>query len=867
MLDPAGLPLEMLVSLDNPSAENLALVGGKAARLALLRRAGFRVPPGVCLTTAAGRQLFDAGIVGPTSSPDGSAEASAGNQPPPLPPELAADLARAIARLDGRPEARFAVRSSAVAEDRDDASFAGQLDSFLDVAAQDVPRAVRKCWSAIWSERATQYRGTIGRPDESAMAVLVQVMIPAAVAGVAFSIDPTSGAPEIVVEAVRGLGEALAQGHVQPDRYYLDRATLSAARRPVVGRLGSPVLGASELRRIGELVLAIERQLGGHQDVEWGLADGELFVLQARPVTGLPAGSVFTDVLPGDDGLWTSGFLEERFPEPLSPLGWSSIRAAFEEYAIRDPLRYIGAEDLGRLPPTKLFRGHPYVSVEVFRRLYKLFPEQLLPDDAWRYFPDGLTDIRRQASLPHSPIDPRLWGRLLSSWAADPGNWSPLRNHTIWEESVPRYDQAIARTKAELAAGPGLDDLLGHIASLEEASGELLRIHRWSLTHADLLYTLLRRLGRQWLGPGAETVCSDLVAQLGDRSLEMDDRLRSLAEDARRAPVIVDALRRSRTLDELAGQIEATPLGPSFLRELRAFLAAYGHRSLSLDLIRPSFGADPGQVFQLIVSLLGAVAPRDQSARRERALHTARSRLFFSPLGPFLWPIFEEVLALTRIYVRLREDQRFQWQKAIAALREAYLLVGGRLVERGVLKRADDVFFLIRSEVVAAALGKIDPAEVARLVPRRRKEYAELLADWERSPSDSYPRFLRGRRPLTAPDAPGGKRLTGHPVSPGRARGRVRVIRTLAELVELEAGEILVTRGADPGWTPLFGKIAGLVMESGGQLSHGSVVAREYGLPAVVGVVDATAALRDGDLVLVDGEAGTVDLLEGPGVG
>jgi len=870
MRDSPDPPRQAIVSLDAPDAEDSALVGGKAARLAMLLRAGFRVPPGVCLTTAGYRQVVGVAEAGPAAASSGST-AVAGL--PTLPPELALDLARAVAALDGRPEARFAVRSSAVLEDAGDASFAGQLHSYLNVSGSDVPSAVLKCWSALLSERAAHNRRTAGRTVDHGIAALVQVMVPTAAAGVAFSVDPTSGAAEIVVEAARGLGERLTQSRAHPDRYHLDRASLAEIHRPMLGRARSRVLGAAELRMVGGLVMAVERQLGGPQDVEWGLAHGDLFVLQARPVdghpvdghpvTGQPAGSIFTDVLPGDDILWTSGFLEERFPEPLSPLGWSSIRSGFEEYAIRDPLRYLGAEDLGPLPPTKLFRGHPYVKVEVFRRLYRLFPEPLLPEDAWRYFPNGETDIRRQVSVPLSPLDPRLWGHLIASWAQDPGNWSPLRNHVIWEEFVPRYDRAVARVEAELAARPGLEALLEHVATLEQASGELLRIHRWSLTHADLLYTLLRRIGRRWLGQAAETICSDLVAHLSDHSLEMDARLRALAGEARRTPAIVAALRGSRTLDDLVCLLEDVPLGPSFLADLRAFLASYGHRSLSLDLIRPSFAADPSQVFRLLVSLLDAGPPREQAVRRERAFRAMRRRLFASPLGPFRWSVFEQVITLAQTYVRLREDQRFHWQKSIAALREAYLQIGERLVELGALETADDVFFLAKAEVEATARRALDPAEAKRLVPRRRQEYAELAAEHERSPNDSYPRFLRGRRPLAASDPPGRRRLTGQPVSPGRAQGRVRVIRTLDELVDLKAGEILVTRGADPGWTPLFGKIAGLVMEGGGQLSHGSVVAREYGLPAVVGVIDATAALRDGDLVLVDGEAGTVDLLDG----
>lgn len=861
------------------------------------------VPPGFCVTTTAYRRfLAESGLDALVTDLDrqlrsGLDESSLvsharrlrdGIESRELDTALDGELARALSDLGGE-RTLYAVRSSATLEDQAEASFAGQFETILNVPASEVAAAMRRCWASLWTERAIRYRAERSIDHRSVgMAVLVQVMVPCHVAGVAFSLHPVTGADEIVVEATWGLGEALAQGEVTPDRYVLDKRTLAETQPRDLGakahrrvldpsggtrleevppdQRGVPCLSPRQLARVGQLTVDLERRLGHPQDVEWGFRGGRLYLFQARPVTTRAATSVFTDVLPADDASWTSGFLEERFPEPLSPLGWSVVRGGFEEFALRDPLRFLGCTDLEGLPLTKLYRGHPYVNVEVFRRLYKLFPDALLPEDAWRYFPGGDTASRKRAAMPSSALDPRVWVSLLRALVGDPGNWSPLHNYLAWERFVPRYDRAISDVDDVLGRDSNLDlpGILRRAAAVEEVNGQLLRIHRWSLTHADLLYTLLRRLGRLWLGRDYAAICSNLVSHLSDHSLEMDAALHRLVDRARESDEISAALRASPTLDDLSARLGGRPEGEALLNGVRGLLRRYGHRSFSLDILHPGFAADPSRLVRLLGSLLEGAAPRAQEERQNAAHRTARARLRRSALGIARWIVFDKVLALTQSYVRLRENQRFHWQKGLAALRKLYLLAGERLAAGGAIASRDDVFFLLEREIRAYARGEATAAELRRLASTRRAEYVELCAEYERSPRLSYPRFLQGGRPLSGESVGStpGEELRGHPVSPGRARGPVQVVRSPDELPSIPPGVVLVTRGADPGWTPLFGKIAGLVMESGGQLSHGSVVAREYGIPAVVGVPNVTEVLHNGDLVLVDGDVGAVARLE-----
>ena len=893
--------------LDEVDGAAMPEVGGKAARLASIRGAGAPVPAGFCVLASAYREfMLGNGIGGLVSAlahdlrsglDDSSLRSRATRirreiEAHDLDPSLAEQLSVALAALARGPGDLLAVRSSAVGEDTAEASFAGQLHTSLNVPPALVGPAIRRCWASLWTPRAIRYRQERGLDQlASAMAVLVQAMVPCDVSGIAFSVHPVTGADEVVVEATRGLGDALARGEVSPDRHVLRRPALAEVKtehvshghrrdgsqapsgaRPVEtppASVRGPVATPAQLVRVAQLALDLERHFGEPQDVEWGIADDRLHVFQSRPITALSASSIFTDVFPDDGACWTSGFLEERFQEPLSPLGWSVIRPSFEEFALRDPLRYLGCDDFGDTPLTKLYRGHPYVNVEVFRRLYKLFPDWLLPEDAWRYFPEGDTRSRKRARLPRSVLDLRLWRSLLTSVAQDPASWSPFHNHLRWESFAQEYDGVVGEVEAELgrANAPTLEAALRLVAVVQGINDRLLRIHRWSLTHADLLYTLLRRLGRAWIGPDYAGICANLVSYLGDRSLEMDAELRCLVERARRSPEIAAALPEAESLEELRDRIGGSPEGADFLTGVQVFLRSYGHRSFSLDIVRPGFGADPKQLLKLVLSLLEeGGSPRNQQARREAAYRQAKRAVLASPLGSLRWAVFRQVVALAQIYVRLREDQRFHWQKGLATLRRLYLLVGQSLADRGVLAERDDVFFLRKEEIeeVARVGG---PSALRRLAIARRIEYVRLRDEHRHSPQKSYPRFLRGRRPLCEAESKPrtGERLTGLPVSPGRNRGRAKIVRAPEELPELQPGDVLVTQGADPGWTPLFGKIGALVMESGGQLSHGSVVAREYGIPAVVGIANVTEVLREGDLVLVDGDDGSVVKLAGAG--
>jgi pyruvate,water dikinase len=586
------------------------------------------------------------------------------------------------------------------------------------------------------------------------------------------------------------------------------------------------LLTIDQVQHIAQAVQTLERLFGQPQDVEWGFAKGRLHLFQSRPITRL-AGSYYTDVIPGDNHLWTSGFLNERFAQPVSPLGWTLIRDLLEPLAFRQPLRYMGFRWPDQLPITKLYRGHPFVNLRVFQILYKPFPNWLLPEDARRYFPSGDTELRRQAAYPCCLFDPRFVAAMLWHFSRDPANWSPLHNARHWARFLRTHDQAMAglgRQMDALNAGSALEAAWSVFTEAQDLNARLLAIHRWSLTDADLFYSLLRRMLACWLDEASgNELSARLVAGLPNKSVELNRALCNLITDA----------------------------------DWQAFLAAYGHRSFSLDIHAPTFAEQPDQIKPVAGDLNGRLNIEARVAQRESARAEARRALWSQRWGWLKVRLFDWVLGHTQGHMVLREEQRFYWQKTLALQRRLILWIGHRLVARGWLKRPEDVFFATLAELLRAVAGEpFPPRELAH----RRSEFSRLQQAFASAPHASYPGFLRGNQPVVEESSGRVATLRGQPVSPGLARGPARIATSPGQFDRILPGDILVTRGADPGWTPIFGRIAGLVMEVGGQLSHGAVVAREYGLPAVAGVARALDRLQDGQEIVVDGLSGIVTL-------
>ncbi|MCU1432464.1 MAG: phosphoenolpyruvate synthase, partial [Actinotalea sp.] len=777
------------------SRDDVELAGGKGANLGELVRGGFDVPGGFVVTTRAHR-LVDAGGLPPTA-----AEIEAWV----VPDEVAEAVADAYRRLGGGP---VAVRSSATAEDLPGAAFAGQHDTFLNVVgADDVVDAVRRCWASLWTERAVGYRERLGTaPAGVAVAVVVQRLVPADHAGVALTANPVTGdRTQVVIDSSPGLGEAVVSGLVTPDHAVLDAAgrvvERRQGRREVVisartdgggtqaqsGAAGTavPRLGDAELRRVAELARRVARHFGRPQDIEWALHGGRLHVLQARPMTALPPAPVPLDAVQRRIGP-TLLELFPRRPYPMELSAW--IR--------------------------------PTVGTHVERMLGGLTGVVVRFDDVVPSVDDVVQAFVPPRPRPTTRTPAHLW------WSAHRGARLAAAD---WRSDgrYRRYRDGVAAMGATGPAGLAWRALVSVPARAAELVDLMTGVRVTYLpTTAVALLRLRVLLGVLRLGP----LFADLVLHAPTVTKAANDALSELAAHVRDAPGLAAALAGRKPED--AVRIVATAPEAAGLRDrLQEFTATYGHRETSsLLLVRdPTWGDSPATVLSLVLVLLDQDPARPAGrAGTRRALGTLT--------GHPLVRLTRSQRRVTRVVraaaagVALREDTHFELTRLMPAVRGAVVEIGRRLERGGSLDDVDDVWMLTTGDVVGlhdpgTAQVPVDLRPVSR---RRRAAWAELAGSPLIARSTLYP--IDPRR-AAGPDV----LVTGVGGGSGTATGTARVIRGVEEFATLRPGEVLVCSSTNPSWTPLFQRAAAVVVDNGGPASHAAIVAREYGVPAVMG--------------------------------
>jgi len=832
----------MLVrSLDELTAADLPDAGGKGANLGELRRAHFPVPDGFVITSAAYALAAEAaGVTGETP-----ATARVRLVASPVPSGIA-DAVREAYRALGSPD--VAVRSSATAEDLPDASFAGQQDTILNVSGEDaVLDAVRRCWASLWNDRAVAYRQTHEVPAEGLrLAVVVERMVDAQIAGVLFTADPITGRRRrAAIEAVRGLGEQLVSGAVNPDNYVVN--TRSGA---ILERRGD-IVAEAQLGELAALGARIEEHFGRPQDIEWAIdRSGKVWIVQSRDITTLYPLPTTAPADENDLRVYFSFNVAQGVFDPFTPLGLQTFRLLSAGFAaaigrpVADPtagaslyaesgmrvfidLTPVLRDPFGRELPPRFMSAMEFRSAAIFTKLL---------DDP-RLRPQGSASRSRFLTLT----------TVLRTGAPQNAVRAILRPDATRKRMLAGLDRAIASVRVPETSAERLDAFEELIVAFPPRFfPRLVGV----VISGYLCYALAGRLLGKRARPGdLQTVLRGLPH---NPTTEMDLALWDIARAARDDPASREAL-GSRTPAELSAQYRAGALPPSLQRRMTAFLERYGHRAIAeIDLGLKRWSEDPAHLLGAIANYLrigdDATAPDLQFARgareAEAMIDTLASRLH----GPRR-AVLRFLLGRVRLLSGLREQPKFQIMRVFALGRALIAPVGAELAERGLLEAADDAFFLTLPELRRAVGGDdLRGTVVARRGLYRREQGRRHV-----------PRVLLsdGTDAETEVATPTDGAIRGTPASPGIARGTAHVIRSPVG-ARLEPGEVLVAPSTDPGWTPLFLTAGALVMEMGGMMSHGAVVAREYGIPAVVGVPDATGRIATGDQVTVDGSAGTV---------
>ena len=799
--------------------------------------------------------------------------------------------AGALGELSPRGEL-VAVRSSASDEDGTGHSFAGQLDSFLNVAPADVPAKVEAVWRSAFSERIRAYRRENGLPPEpQPPGVLIQRMIHARTAGVAFSADPVSGRRGVaVVSAAPGFGSAVVSGEADADTWLVDRTGTIVERRIVAkhrmhvadssrpegvrtaavdpSQVDQPSLADAEVLDVAALARAAERHFGRPQDIEWAIAD-RLYLLQARPITSIRS-------LPDPDGrlvIWDNSNIVESYSGVTTPLTFSFAREIYE-YVYRQFCRMMGVPERVIAGQEEMFqnmlgliRGRLYYNLLNWYKLLAMLPgyrlnrrfmEQMM--GVKEPLPEALAaDVARDVSR----------GPLLDAAYAIGTLTRLAGNHITLNRRVDafyeRLDEALAPPVPPLAERR-IDELVAHYRDLR---GRLL-LH-WDAPivndfFAMIYYGLLRSLVIRWCGDPGGTLQNDLIGgEGGIVSAEPAVRMQRLAALASGQPGFVDRLVRG-TREAIETALAAHP---EFSREYLAYLQKFGDRTVNeLKLESITLHDDPMPLLRAVGSLAthrstGSEGSRGTSADRLRA--GSRERVDRALAGhPFRRAVFGWVLRHARRRVRDRENLRLERTRLFGRVRRIFLEIGRRLHARDLLDEARDVFYLEVDEVLAYADGRATTTDLRGLARLREREFAgfrEGPAPDERFETRGPVYHGHDFRQSRAHQAQSGDERHGLGCSPGIVSGHVRVVIDPTD-VDPGHGAILVAEHTDPGWIMVFPSARGVLVERGSLLSHAAIVARELGIPAVVSLPGLTSWLKDGDIVEMDGSTGVVRKVE-----
>ena len=870
-----------VLRFDEVGKDNIPQVGGKGANLGEMVGAGLPVPPGFCVTAQAYRDfLTEAGLQEPIDEiladmrPDNMEDVKARSEKirdlitqSPIPAAIEQEITEAYLELCKeleQPELPVAVRSSATAEDLPGASFAGQQDTYLNI--RGVPSLLehsRLCWASLWSHPAVTYRHEQGfEHDKVFLCIVVQAMIEAEVAGILFTANPVNGdRDEALLNASWGLGEAVVSGMVTPDTITVRRSEARILDYAIGSKemaihyadgggileidttedqRTSQALSDESVLELAEIGGDIEEHYGYPQDIEWALYKGKWYVLQSRPITTLREQV---------DEYNRSMFIE-IFPDPLSPV-FASIMVPLFGSMLDFTFKYWGFSLPKDRTAVGLYYNQPYLNKNYIEAAFStLTPEVSEPLVSAITNPFGRhgAETRRELSLPYLRLVLNTLRFMIRFPKQMPGLIANYQDQVATLEAMPleqASDQELIDTVRELV----FDD-----------ASPLVNYDFLMIAVIRRNYELLGTFLEPSFGERTEELRAKLISGVtGNVTMETNKHLWDLAQTAKASPEVTRVLRETDD-HEVGAALRDMPEAAPFREHLDTFLSEYGHREIRMDIYYPTWGEDPAPVYSFVRGYLDAdesQSPHVQQARlvkeRNELTEEALAAVEQSLVGRYLLsPIFRWVLNQTQLHTRERDTMHFELTRLFPLARRLLQELGQRWVMRGLIDHPEDVYFLSLAEMDVVAESQESAKD--KVLEARQEFDANLRRQW--------PYIIRGEEEIYMQAEITEGDLQGVAGSPGVVSGPVRVIRGPDEFGTLQRGEILVAPLTNPTWTPLFAVASAVITEVGGILSHGAIVAREYGIPAVMSVPGATVSLIDGQMITVDGNRGVV-LVEG----
>lgn len=832
--------MPLLHDFNSPILLNIAIAGGKGANLARLTQNGFAVPRGFVLPPDAyhvfvknipdfARRLSELPL-GNTAGLEQACQALCEHMSRwPVPDSLLDEVRMALS--DFSAGTAFSVRSSATSEDLGGAAFAGQHETYLNcIGTDEIISRIRDCWISLWSARAVSYRLQAGFGlEDTAMAVVVQKMAFGRVAGVGFCINPVTGSPhEQSIDANYGLGESVVGGEYPIDHWILDKATGQVKQASIAQKTGRIVadqigtrieavtpdeadtacLTEQELASLSNLMRRVEALYGYPQDIEWGIENNTLWLLQARPVTRIPPN-------------WTRDESAERFPSVITPLAWDLVEEGFHQ-SLSHSFKLMG------LPP---FHG----------KWFALF-------DNYVYGNQNAVEIYAEGTA--SALNVRSVAELVTALPVLRRRYAWVQELPLaWSRDLDRYLLGLGELMAEPLAGRPVPALWDYVLRVKRLGAEYFLPNIAISITQRTLYKLVYSIIEAGLGKQAAPACFDrLLAYCETKTGFVNKELYRLARKITQQPSLAAKLRSMDGRNFLAdgGFQEDAAINAIFQR----FLQDHGHREVEFDPYHPTWLEAPWLVVENLKAMLDSGL--EDPAEKERTLkitmaETERQLLHGLP-EELRFPV-QELLRLARAYTALDDIEHYQTTRLTLPFRRGLRALGEALQANGIISEPMDVFFA-QANALDEAINRNTPESWTKLKAMIREEKSAYQKNRLRSPEWELGKSAANIR------TEGG--LTGLPGSPGTASGPVFKVLSTDDFSSFPQGAILVARTTNPAWTPLFYKASAIVTESGGPLSHGAVTAREVGLPAVMSVRNVLEVLKNGQMVTVDGSGGRI---------
>jgi pyruvate,water dikinase len=889
---PENRHIRKIIDIEKPETH---LYGSKACNLARLSRMGLKVPNAFVIDTETFDYVAEANGWSDTidrilceheqwdssqlqqASADIRSEMMKGE----LPSKIQSTIITMLEEIGGD---TLVVRSSATAEDLPDASFAGQYDTFLNLTTDDeVIQKIVACYASLWTPRAITYREELGIPhDKIKLAVIIQNQVDAKSAGVLFTRDPVSPFHDYaVIESCAGLGESVVSGDVTPDRFYISREArgkttdfkiikkelngydLSSFSKPKSSRNElTQSISEQQAKQIAAIGDRIDREFGIYQDVEWAIDEqGSIHILQTRPIT--------TMTIAEDDTYWTRGYADDYWNDNVTPLFFDLLGDQLT-YIVNNELNAIMGYEQMSSELLRFHRAHAYFNLDVLKRkVINEIPPFLRSEDVLNYFPEG-TGVYGKDTMKNLPFNlkSRLMAEIRVMLFDGQGSMTKTADaYQEWNDGVfvpycEDFDQKLNALRME-----GSDEELIDLADeLDKVMIDHFRLVRHGIPVHNIGMNLMSSyLLRRFLGEDrASKVYPILISGLDHKTSETNTALHQLAESASKKPLVKRIILESEASIVLNNlRHDESEDSRQFLREFDDFIDRYGVRGFTREPYYPRWKEDSGLVFNVMKSLLrgeSRITGRNRNSiqiQRQRVEKDVQRSILNQRFGRIKWILFSTILGFARRYICFREDQRFNLDRWITRNRELFLELGRRFMQIGVLERPSDIFFLRRREIRKIIRGEMDSEAISQL----HSVMLERRNDFKENEDSTPPKFLVGNSEYDdiEVDIDEGV-LRGIPASQGKVTGTIRVLHSIHEISEVLEGEILVVPKTDPGWTPVFAKIGGLITETGGILSHGAVVSREYGIPAITNIRRACETFQTGQKVSINGTKGYVHI-------